>query len=696
MPKPREVFHRHVAIRAENLNAEQRRVALSISSETEEIHAWGTPQILLHEKSAVNLSRLRDIGSVLLNHDPTKIVGRPENIRLDEKEGKIRADIVFAPTDAGNEAMELVSGGFLRGASVGFKVNKWERVEDGKSWKSPSGRSFSGPSDIATQWDIFEFSLTPIPADSAVGVGRSATGPEPKEVRKSAMEATLREALVKRGLNPEATDEEAAEFNLRAMSEPKPDPKPKPKPEDEDDTPEELPTESSVRLSQEAENRETKRATDIAEMMSHWPQYRELLTGCIKDRVTVEQARGAVLRELQKDRPQKAVASRVEFGEDAHDKFRRSMADSLIMKAANRLPKEEDEGDTAYRARKQMARDITQRHFLDYVKLALRHYGLSDRGTDEEICTRAFSHSTSDFGDILKDAAFKRLLQAYQESPSTWRPLARVTSAQDFKTMNRPKLGNMGSLRLTPELVPMAEGSTLDINESFAISNYTMSFGISRQAIVNDDLSAFDRIPTELGNAAARTVADTFFNLLISASGVGPTMAEDGLALFATTHTSGANYIAAVGTPEVTGLGALKKLMRLQKGLVASGETAPVLNITSRYLLVPASLETVAQQTLNSTADPAKSNSITFNPFNNLTLIVEPRLDAGTNGTTAWYLVADPNQIEGAEVAFLNGNDQPTMSTIVGTKVQGVQWGVSLDFGAKFIEHRGWARTRGA
>src|SRR6185436_16079216 len=110
-----------------------------------------------------------------------------------------------------------------------------------------------------------------------------------------------------------------------------------------------------------------------------------------------------------------------------------------------------------------------------------------------------------------------------------WRPLARIGNATDFKTLNRPKFGNMGNLVLTPDLVPMSEGSTLDVNESFAIG---------RQAIINDDLSAFDRVPTEIGNAAARTVTDTVYNLLISASGVGPTMAEDSVALFATTHTS--------------------------------------------------------------------------------------------------------------------------------------------------------------
>ena len=286
---------------------------------------------------------------------------------------------------------------------------------------------------------------------------------------------------------------------------------------------------------------------------------------------------------------------------------------------------------------------------------------------------------------------------AYQEAPSTWRPLAKIGNARNFLPMNRPKFGNMGNLVLTPELVPMAEGSTMDVNESFSIGTYTRRFGISRQALINDDLEAFNRIPTMMGQAAARTITDTVYNLIVSASGVGPTMAEDSVALFATTHTSGANYIAAVNAIDVTGMSALKKLMRLQKGFVATGETAPYLNITAKYLLVPAAQETLALQLVGALGDPSKSNNITPNPFgNNLTVIVEPRLDAATNGTTAWYLVADPSQVEGLEVAFLNGNDTPTIVEEIGTNVLGQQWGIYVDFGAKFIEHRGWARSKNA
>jgi HK97 family phage prohead protease len=698
------LLKRHVAIRAEDVDHEARKVSVSISSETDKIRGWGgVPEVLLHERSSVDLGPLREVGAVLMNHDPNQIVGRPENVRLDEKDRKIRADIVFDEDPESQRAFEKVKSGSLRGVSVGFKVSKWRRVEEGTKWDGPSGRSFDGPVDVATKWSILEFSLTPIPADSAVGVGRSnVDGREPE--RKLKMKDKLKAVLVKRGLDPNASDEEAQDFILRAVDPPEP-PKPAPggegapAPVESRQPSDASPAEESARLAAEAEKRERDRGSEIVDLIAAWPSHREMISTMYRDGATVGQVRKAVLAEMQRERPAARPAiggSRVEFGEDGREKFRRAATDSLLLRV-NRLKREEDEAPAAWSARRDAAREACGFSLFDLMRTSLRQCGISDRGSKDELMVRAFSHSTSDFPAILKDAANKRLLQAYSETPSTWRPLCRIGNASDFKTLNRPKFGNMGNLVLTPDLVPMSEGSTLDVNESFAISTYTKRFGIGRQAIINDDLSAFDRIPTEIGNAAARTVTDTFYNLLISASGVGPTMAEDAVALFATTHTSGANYIAATGAPDVAGLGALMKFMRLQKGLVSSGETAPILNVQPRFLLVPAALEITAMQTVGSIGDPAKSNDITKNPFSNLlTLIVEPRLDAGTNGATAWYLIANPDQTEGAEVAFLNGNDTPTMYTEVGNNVLGTAWGVVMDFGVKFIEHRGWARTRGA
>jgi hypothetical protein len=74
-------------------------------------------------------------------------------------------------------------------------------------------------------------------------------------------------------------------------------------------------------------------------------------------------------------------------------------------------------------------------------------------------------------------------------------------------------------------------------------------------------------------------------------------------------------------------------------------------------------------------------------------LLVEPRLDAATNGATAWYLVS--TDCPGRELAFLNGVARPKITEPRGNPM-GFFANVVWDFACAFVEHRGWARTRGA
>jgi phage head maturation protease len=714
LPDPGQTLFRDATFEREAIDEKSRKVAVSFSSETDTIRFFGTPQILLHEKGAVDLSRLN---SVLLNHNPDHVLGRAEEVKLDLKERKGRAAIVFDDDEESQRIFKKVQGGSIRGVSVGFRVDRWQMLDEGDSWTSPDGRTFQGPKDIATSWRASEFSVTPIPADSTVGVGRTTGQEEPMTQEYDTMDPKLRAALEKRGLPQEATEEEAQAFMLRMAEEPEADKckggkKGKGKgriedaegrSEDEGDDPgaaipikarEEAPEKSEAEL--RAERRERERARDVRNACNAFPETRSLAAQAEDEGWSIEQTRKACLEELAKQRPVLHAEHRVEFGEDERDKVNRAAENWLLLRTSRRALVPEKEVIAA--------RDVEAVTLLDLARFCCRRGGIITKGLTVDgliaaaiggISTRAFSHGTSDFPLITANVANKALQKAYEESPATWKPLVRTATAGDFKVVTRDRLGDSGSLVETPPLAPMAEGSFAENAESYAILTYTKRFGISRQAIINDDLSAFDRIPGLMGAAARRLIADLFYTLLGSQSGEGPAMVEGTKNLFSTTHASGANYTAGVLALDIAGLGTAKKLMRLQKGMVATDETAPVLNITPNYLVVPAALEVSAEQ-VTTQITPALVASVPPAWIRSLNVIVEPRLDALTNGTTAWYLVAAPSQIEGAEVAFLNGKEEPTMIRVEGTNILGIEWGVYLDVGCKFLEHRGWYRTKGA
>lgn len=81
------------------------------------------------------------------------------------------------------------------------------------------------------------------------------------------------------------------------------------------------------------------------------------------------------------------------------------------------------------------------------------------------------------------------------------------------------------------------------------------------------------------------------------------------------------------------------------------------------------------------------------NPFSgSLSLVVEPRLSSATR----WYVSADPAEIDGLEYAYLAGGEGPQVETKAGWDVDGVEIRVILDFGAGFIDWRGWYANAGA
>lgn len=158
------LFYQDVVLNTRAVNDEERSVEVSFSSEAP-IPRGGVPEVLLHGNDNVDLSYLKNMGAVLLNHNKDVIVGRIENPRIEGKKG--RAKIYFDDDEEGNRAFRKVKSGSLRGISVGAKLNRIRVVMPGEQYEG-----IEGPADVATRWTPHEISLTPIPADGTVGVDR--------------------------------------------------------------------------------------------------------------------------------------------------------------------------------------------------------------------------------------------------------------------------------------------------------------------------------------------------------------------------------------------------------------------------------------------------------------------------------------------------------------------------------------------
>lgn len=181
-PKQRSLeLSRDSSINFRAINEEKRQVELSFSSE-EPYTRWFGIEILSHNEGAMDLTRLKEIGCLLFNHDRNKVIGRIDDAWL--KDGRGHALVTFDDDEASDVIFQKVRSGTLKGVSVGYRVDSWEEVSAGKT--SSDGKHI-GPCSIALKWLPFEISIVSIPADATVGVGREMEDIPPPIVRSEPM-----------------------------------------------------------------------------------------------------------------------------------------------------------------------------------------------------------------------------------------------------------------------------------------------------------------------------------------------------------------------------------------------------------------------------------------------------------------------------------------------------------------------------
>lgn len=144
-----------------------RKYTMSFSSEVP-YERWFGMEILDHQAGAIDMSRLQEIGVVLFNHNRDDVIGKINRAWVEENRGMV--EVEFDQDDFSETIFQKVKSGTLKGVSVGYKVDSYEEVAEGR--KSADMR-FDGPCYIARHWTPFEVSIVSVPADPTVGVGRS-------------------------------------------------------------------------------------------------------------------------------------------------------------------------------------------------------------------------------------------------------------------------------------------------------------------------------------------------------------------------------------------------------------------------------------------------------------------------------------------------------------------------------------------
>ena len=403
-----------------------------------------------------------------------------------------------------------------------------------------------------------------------------------------------------------------------------------------------------------------KRNADIKAVFAPFGSAHDsLLVECLGDlSITAEQAKDKLLAKLGAGTtPSAAVTPYADNGNIVGD----SVKQSLLARAGIDKDKA-DAKDNAYNA--MTLRELARASLVDRGISVSGHNAMSMVGL-------AFTHSSSDFGQILIDVAHKSLLKGWETAAENFDQFTSHGTLTDFRPAKRVGLGDFGYLPQVGEGEEYTYGTIGDEGASVALATYGQLFSITRQAILNDDMHLLTKIPEKMGQAARATIAKLVFALL-----TGNAIAQDGKKLFDASHKNSFDNAAL----DVTNI---DKAIQLMNGFVnARGEP---LAIEPEFMLLPTSLYTRAKQILGSASvEGADINSGIINPIRDVVpALKSARLQVAD--PKSWYLINK----EAIEVSYLDGIDTPYIEQQNGFTVDGVSTKVRIDAGVNVIDYRG-------
>lgn len=658
----------------------------------------------------------RDQMPIVDSHDDSTVRNVIGSVREMQISGTELVGVPYFASDADAQTIaRRVAEGHITDFSVSAQPLESFFVQRGSSFTTSSGTVVTGPAVVHKRWYPYNASICSTGADVYSTVQRSYT-----DLHRSLtqMDEALLSQLSAMGLPEGMTDPNQVLAWVVGKLGTQPEAPEMPevenaKPEDvvapvveKMDVPmvdEEKPVENAaVTRSLEDINAHIKRALE-----SDQKRRNEIQSACTLAKVerafadelcnsgvSVEVARERIIERMATQPSGASVGADARVTSDGQDRLFSAVRDGLIQRAfrAARInAKASDNADAKDFERVNLNRlaeivlrsqgvDTTRMSNVDIAKVAMGNREACKRFKVE----RAY-HTTGSFANLLLDAANKTLLQAYEEAPYTWTMWARqAPSVADFKNINRIRFSESPDPEMVPERHEYKEKALSDSKETYKVEKYGALFTVSWETVVNDDLDAISRVPAMHGAACRRKVNKEVYSVLTS----NPTMG-DTYSLFSDSHTSGSNLSGASANPSVTTLNSSFAAMMKQYGL----STDVILSIVPKYLIVPVALSGTALELVNSVSyNAANNNEGVKNIYGvggarPLTVIAEPVLDA--NSTTAWYLAADPSQIDTVEVSFLQGEESPVLEDEWDFDRDLYKYKVRQTFGVKAIDWRG-------
>lgn len=636
--------------------------------------------------SSIRMGRLTSgTAPFLMDHDGGKVVDQPgviESARLAGGLGYATVRLAAAGIDPEVDRLfGKIADKIIRNVSVGYRVFKLAAVGDPKA-EIPTFR--------AVDWEPYEVSAVSMGADASAHFRSDSKVTNPCSVPT----LTNPRASVRSGV-PAMTPEETAALKIKTDA------------ETAANAARALELQSHGEAAVKLDRERTAGITSACRSAKLGDKFAaELIAG----KLDLTGARAVVLEELAKrtdatqETPSEGGRVTGVEGEDSRDKFIRGASAWLFEKAgggvverAVQLSQTGTLGGNVRHAMQFKKLELDGGEFrgmslMDLARESLERRGVNTRRmTRNQILDQALAQRdnayapTSDFAVLYENVIHKVLLGAYATAEDTWSLFAKTDTVPDFKLSNRYRAGSFGTMDVVAE---GAEFKNKGIPDGMKLTIQTETKGnmiaLSRQAIINDDMSANADLAARFGRGFRLTIEKEVYGLLLANSGLGPTY--NGQPFF---HSQNANVNATGSALSVAGLDADRVILGSQKDI--SGNEFLALRPT--ILLVPLALGATAKRLNSADYDTDGSK---LNQPNVVKGLFQKVIDSPQITGTRRYMFTDPGIAAAIVVAFLEGSGEaPTLQQQLGWRTDGLEYKARMDAKAQIFDPKGAVTNAG-
>ena len=603
------------------------------------VRGWELPVVIDLEKLQIPSQSL----PIRFNHDGNTGIGHTERIAIED--GQLIAEgVVSRATAAAQEFVASAENGFPWQASVGTTAEIFRLIPE-NTRVEVNGRELEGPIYLVEKATLMEISVVDLGADINTEVALTAHA----------------------GLSF------VAGGNLMSDQTPRPQDQ-MIEAQTQDQSPMEVPAVQAQAIEPQAV--EPARYQEDLErfkvIRAIFGQRTDLAEKAIREKWNLEQCQIEALRAERPKGP--AIHTRTE-----------PMITAQMLTCALRMQGRDSCVEKEYPAPILEAAD--QYRSLPLVKLAeicarLDGVDLPIAARPTEIVQAAMSTRT--LMNVLKESAQKILLDGYQSIEPAATRVARIFEVPDFKTVTLARLTGQYRLEKVAPDGELPHAEVTDQGFTIRVETFGRLVGLTRQDVINDDLGAFLDLPRQIGRGAALALESTFWSMVEAGNG---------------TFFASGNSNVISGASSAFGIASLNAaLAKLRKQTDPAGNPIAA---RPRFVAVPPDLEADATAIYTSNvlliAGSSDRTVAQNNPHaNKYEPVVSPYL-TGSGSSSPWYLVADPADVPAFGIAFLRGQQMPTIEEAEpDPKYLGRLFRGYFDFGVALLDPRGAVRAAGS